>query len=144
MPSMPRDDRAKLNKILRLTRDHVDDALEALDNDGRLSRKQRADLKLAERNTAQLLAHILDGQHYNTVPWSTVEQLWEYGQLAADILEEDGAPVTDDTVKLPTGRYRVTRQLADKRKSVECANPAYGSILLDIWESSATGRSLAP
>ena len=145
MPTaLPREDRAKLDQIIRKTRTCVDDALIAHAETGKITPEHRACLRRVGDDTSSLLARFLDGSHYNAVPWRTIKLLWDYGQMAADLLEAHPmyTDAKDITEKLKPGRYRVTRTLTDSAgvivsvKAIECNNPAFGFVQLDAWQDS--------
>jgi hypothetical protein len=152
MTTLSREDRNKVRQILDAAYEIVGDAQTAHEELGRLSLRQRRGLKHTEQETSQLLARFLDGPHYQAVPWSTVEMLWNYGQMATDLLEAH--PMQTESEDLPMerlapGRYRLTRQIKDSAgitvaaKSVDCNNPAYGLVQLDAW-AKAMQQQLAP
>lgn len=100
----------------------------------------------------KLLADFEDGGAFNLVTsgritFHTLDALRHYEQIASDLLDAvtwDGSPA-DKCEALAPGRYRVTRTLVPpddmpRIRSVECANPAYGTLLLDEWEDAFMRR----
>ena len=145
MPTpLARKDRLKLQRVMRMTRENVDAALDAHASVGRLNASQRADLKRAEQDTVWLLAQLLDGPYYGALPWSTVQTLWNYSLMAADLLEAHRMPgvFKDSPVeRAGDGQYRVCRSLVEANgdvivsKAFKCKNPAWGVQQLDKWQA---------
>lgn len=108
--------------------------------DGRLTARHVEDLALASAWLDSLMARYTDGDGYGALPDELMEDLEDYSDLAAEIMEEVmPAPLTTQS-KIRPGRYVLTRTLADLQppieSSIECNNPAFGLHHLDMWEQA--------
>jgi hypothetical protein len=125
--------------LINRTADDVNAAMEAFD-DAELTEAHVEALARAQHNAVWLMAYYTDGLGFGVLDEETIDILWDYSELACDLMERIMANSSIDLTpkRLEPGRYLLTRRLTDTQPmietSVKCTNPAVGLLQLDAWE----------